>query len=374
MERKPRRVTWTAEAAQKAGFPHFMLKEIHEQPKILQTQLSTQKTDFENLGKIIYNSNRVLLVAAGTAHYASLNAHQTFSQFGGPITIPTIAAEWDTIKHIVDEDTLVLAVSQSGETLDTIKAIKDAKEHNATIASVVNVTGSSITELSDHVVYIHAGPEIGVAATKTFSAQSLAIWRLSFEIAKLSGNIDSNELSQFQLAFQQLGPSINQFIRSNEAKINNLSQWFKTKSSSFYLGRGTGYIAALEGALKMKEISYIHAEAYPAGESKHGPIALVEKDFPIVFSIPNDNTRQKMMGSVQEMNAREATTIGIIEETDKEMKSVLNHYFEIPSTFNNYLSPIIYNIPQQLLAYYTSSNRGYNPDMPRNLAKSVTVE
>ncbi len=373
VKRKPHKVTWTAEAAQKGGFPHHMLKEIHEQSTVLSTQQATQGQTFERLGKIMVEASKIIVVAAGTAHYASLNAYHTFPRLGGPIVLPCIAAEWDTISPVVDEDTVVLAVSQSGETLDTIQAIKDAKARGSRISSVINVTGSSLSTISDDVAYIHAGPEIGVAATKTYTAQTYSIWRIARSIANYTGSLDSNELKEFDEAISGISKTINTVIRKNEAKTRDLSNWFSKKNSAFYLGRGISHISALEGALKMKEISYIHAEAYPAGESKHGPIALVEDDYPVVFTIPKDSTRDKMMGSVQEMAARGATTIGIIEEDDKEMIETLSHYFTIPKGFSNYLSTIATIIPQQLLAYYTSTTRGYNADRPRNLAKSVTV-
>ncbi|MHA2251142.1 MAG: glutamine--fructose-6-phosphate transaminase (isomerizing) [Candidatus Kariarchaeaceae archaeon] len=374
INRKPHSVTWNAEAAQKGGFPHHMLKEIHEQSRVLGNQLSTQEDVFDILGTTMANADKVILVAAGTAHYASLNAYYTFPKYGGPLVIPCVAAEWDSVKPLVDENTIVLAVSQSGETLDTMKAVKDAKQKGARISSIVNVTGSSLTSISDDVVYIHAGPEIGVAATKTYSAQSLAIWRIARSIAAYTGVLNNDELAEFDRAINGLSKTVNLLVRNNEAKARDLSKWFSRKTSAFYLGRGISYSTALEGALKMKEISYIHAEAYPAGESKHGPIALVENDYPVVFTIPQDGQRAKMMGSVQEMSARGATTIGIVEKGDQEMINTLTHSFIVPNGYSNYLSPIAYQIPQQLLAYYTATNRGYNPDRPRNLAKSVTVE
>lgn len=373
-DRKPHTITWTTEAAQKGGYPHHMLKEIHEQPLVFTTQLGTQREIFANIASMVNDANKVILVAAGTAHYASLNAYHSFPKLSGKIVIPVIAAEWDSVIPIIDDDTLILAVSQSGETLDTMKAVKDGRSRGAKVASIVNVTGSSLTTISDQVAYIHAGPEIGVAATKTYTAQSYAVWRTAYELAKITGRLDDNELKEFNQVITTLPKVAGTIIRDNEAKTRELAKWFATKNSAFYLGRGPSHITALEGALKMKEISYIHAEAYPAGESKHGPIALVEDDYPVVFSIPNDVTRTKMLGSVMEMAARGATTIGIIEKGDDEMRNVLSHYFEIPKGYSNYLSPITYEIPQQLLAYYTSVKRGINPDRPKNLAKSVTVE
>ncbi|MHA2100467.1 MAG: glutamine--fructose-6-phosphate transaminase (isomerizing), partial [Candidatus Kariarchaeaceae archaeon] len=216
--REPHKVTWTAEAAQKGGYPHFMLKEIHEQPKVISTQLATQADTFETIGRVINEAGKVIVVAAGTAHYASLNSYYTFSQYGGPLVIPCIAAEWRSVSHLVNSETVVLAVSQSGETLDVILPIKDAKSKGATVISIVNVAGSSLTQMSDYVAYIHAGPEIGVAATKTFTAQSLAVWRIAIEIAKLNKTMDETELYEFQQTFDGLSNAVNQIIRLNEAK------------------------------------------------------------------------------------------------------------------------------------------------------------
>ncbi len=374
IDRKPHTVTWTPEAAQKGGFPHYMLKEIHEQQKVLSFQLATQNDIFGKIAEMVNDAEKVILVAAGTAYYASLNAYHTFPEYGKKVTIPAIAAEWDTVKPLVDDNTLILAVSQSGETLDTMKAIKDARERNAKVASIVNVTGSSLTTISDEVAYIHAGPEIGVAATKTYSAQSYAVWRVAHALANINGTLDKNEMKLFSRTINEVPQIVQKTVTAAEAQARDLAGWFKNKHSAFYLGRGVSHITALEGALKMKEISYIHAEAYPAGESKHGPIALIQPDYPVVFSIPDDRHRNKMIGSVQEMKARGATTIGIVDEYDNEMKSILDHAFEIPTGYGKFLTPITYNIPQQLLAYYTSVSVGANPDMPRNLAKSVTVE
>jgi len=374
IKRRSHEVTWDAEAAQKGGFPHFMQKEIHEQSKTLQTQLRTQSDIFEEAAKMVSKADKIITVAAGTAYYASLTAYHSFPKYGSSVVLPCISAEWDTVAPLVDERTLVLAVSQSGETLDTIKAIKDAKQSGAAILSVVNVTGSTLTQISDLTIYIHAGPEIGVAATKTFTNQSYAVWRIGYALAKRNATLSDAKLSEFEQAINSIPSAVSKVIRKTEAQARDLSKWFAEKSSAFYLGRGISQITAFEGALKMKEISYIHAEGYPAGESKHGPIALVEQDYPVVFTIPRDRTREKMMGSVQEMAARGATTIGVIEEGDEEMIEVLDHYFEIPKGYSEFLSTIIYTIPQQLLAYYTSVNRGFDPDRPRNLAKSVTVE
>lgn len=372
--RKPKKITWTAEAAQKAGFPHFMLKEIHEQPRVLSTQLSTQHDELLKATELLDQAEKVILVAAGTAYHASLTAYYTLPRYAKLPVIPCIAAEWDNIKELVDDKTLLLTVSQSGETLDTIKAVKDGINRGAKVLAVVNVTDSTLTRLADQVYYIHAGPEIGVAATKTYTGQSFAIWRIIYEYLRVRELVPPELLVEYSEAIKNTPDTVTHLIQKYEIKAKEIAKWLATKNSAFYLGRGISFVSAAEGALKMKEIAYIHAEAYPAGESKHGPIALVEDDYPIVFTVPNDQTREKMMGSVQEMKARGATTIGIVEEGDEEILSVLDHVFVIPKGLSNFVSTIAYQIPQQLLAYYTTTQRGFDPDRPRNLAKSVTVE
>ncbi len=372
-ERKPKTISWTAEAAQKGGYPHFMLKEIHEQQKVLRTQLSTQQEGIAKAAEY-FKRDKIVLVAAGTAFHASLAAFYTFQKFGGKIVVPCIAAEWDSVEAIVDENTLIVACSQSGETLDTIKAVKVAKERGADVLAIVNVTDSTLTRLADHVVYIHAGPEIGVAATKTYTTLDFAVWRIFYEYSRMNSLFSDEEMQEFKDAIERTPEIVAKMVQRYEAQSRKIAKWLATKTSIYYLGRGISYVSALEGALKIKEISYIHAEAFPAGESKHGPIALIEEDFPVVFTIPRDDSRHKMMGSVQEMKARGATTIGIIEEGDEEMKSQLDHVFEVPKGVSKFLSTTNYQIPMQFLAYFTSIARGYNPDRPRNLAKSVTVE
>lgn len=371
-ERKPKKVTWTAEAAQKGGYPHFMLKEIHEQPQVLRTQLATQQEQFEQGATLLESANKIILVAAGTAYYASLTAYFTLPHIAKKVVIPTVAAEWDNVANFVDEQTLILTVSQSGETLDTIKAVKDGINKGAKILAVVNVTDSTLTRLADLVIYIHAGPEIGVAATKTYVAQAFAVWRLAYGVAQL--HLPDAEQEAFAQAIRQLPDLVSEIIQNSELLAREVAKWMKHKHSAFYLGRGISFVSAAEGALKMKEIAYVHAEAYPAGESKHGPIALVEDDYPVIFVLPNDSTRDKMIGAIQEMKARGAKAIGVIEEGDSESLDYLDHAFIIPKGASKYLSNIAYVIPLQLFAYYTTTQRGHNPDRPRNLAKSVTVE
>ena len=249
--------------------------------------------------------------------------------------------------------------------MDTIMAVKHAKELGATILAAINVIGSTITRHSDEILYLYAGPEIGVAATKTYTAQTLAMWDIGLEIGKLSGELDNNEYEEARGLYRNIPNVVRQTIVRNESRANHIASWFAKKNSGFYLGRGLNVQTAKEGALKMKEIAYIHTEAYPAGESKHGPIALVEEDYPVVFVVPKDQTRSRMISNIMEMKARGATAIVVIEEGDKEI--------EIPKGYSEILSTIPYVVPCQLLAYYASVRKGLDCDRPRNLAKAVVV-
>ncbi len=371
--RKPHTVSWKPEMAQKAGFPHFMLKEIHEQPNSLADYIRIQQPALTRIAEKIYNSEKIFLLAAGTAHYSTLTGESLIRKYVKKPSSAIIASEYESIKSLIDEDTVILPVSQSGETMDTIMAIKSAKEQGASILSAVNVIGSTITRHSDEVLYLYAGPEIGVAATKTYTAQTLAMWDIGLELGKLSGEIDNSEYTAARKLFQEIPTVVKQTIVRNESRANHIASWFAKKNSSFYLGRGLNLQTANEGALKMKEIAYIHSESYPAGESKHGPIALVEEDYPVVFVSPNDQTRSKMIGNIMEMKARGAAAIVVIEEGDKELDDLAKWKLEVPKGYSEMLSTIPFVIPLQKLAYYTSVRKNLNPDYPKNLSKVVTV-
>ncbi|MHA1912064.1 MAG: glutamine--fructose-6-phosphate transaminase (isomerizing) [Candidatus Kariarchaeaceae archaeon] len=374
IERKGHTIEWKIEMAQKAGFPHYMLKEIHEQAQTIKNQLASQENVVKNIADAIAESEKVFLIAAGTAHYASLTLSQGIVRYGKQVAQSIISAEFNSVLPLIDENTTIIGVSQSGETLDTIRAIRLAKEQGARIISLVNVIGSSITRESDEVFYIHAGPEIGVAATKTYLGQVLAGWRILNKLGERNGTIDQAELEANKRLFAKLPETITQTIQESQVITREIGNKIYQKKSSFYLGRGTNLPTAMEGALKMKEISYIHAEAYPAGESKHGPIALIEEGFPVVFIVPQDSTRDKMIGSIMEMKARGALAIGVYSEGDKEIKGLLDYSIPIDVEYSDFLSTIPNVIPMQMMSYYTSVKRGLNPDKPRNLAKSVTVE
>ena len=371
--RKPHIVSWKPEMAQKAGFPHFMLKEIHEQPNSLADYIRINQPSLNKIADKLYNAKKIFLLAAGTAHYSTLTGEHLIRRYAKKPASSIVASEYESISTLIDEDTVILPVSQSGETMDTIMAIKHAKDLGATILSAVNVIGSTITRHSDEVLYLYAGPEIGVAATKTYTAQTLAMWDIGLELGKLSGEINDTEYNQARELYQQIPSVINQTIVRNEARTNHIASWFAKKNSSFYLGRNLNLQTAREGALKMKEIAYIHSEAYPAGESKHGPIALVEDDYPIVFVTPNDYTHKRIIGNIMEMKARGATAIAVLEEGDKEIGDLVKWKLEIPKGFSEMFSTIPYVVPTQLLAYYTATRKGLDCDRPRSLAKAVTV-
>ena len=371
--RKPYTVSWKPEMAQKGGFPHFMLKEIHEQPNSLADYIRIEQPALESIAEKIHNAEKVFLLAAGTAHYSTLTGEHLIRKYSKKSATSIIASEYEEISSLVDENTVIVPVSQSGETMDTIMAIKHARELGATVLSAVNVIGSTITRHSDEVLYLYAGPEIGVAATKTYTAQTLSMWDIGIELGRISGELNSNEYEEARKLYRDIPNVVRQTIVRNESRANHIASWFSKKNSSFYLGRGLNLQTAKEGALKMKEIAYIHSEAYPAGESKHGPIALVEEDYPVVFTVPNDHTNKRMIGSIMEMKARGATAIVIIEEGDKNIEELGKWKMEVPKGYSEMLSTIPYIIPNQLLAYYTAMRKGCSIDLPKNLSKSVTV-
>ncbi|MFW9851504.1 MAG: glutamine--fructose-6-phosphate transaminase (isomerizing) [Candidatus Thorarchaeota archaeon] len=371
--RKPYTVSWKPEMAQKAGFPHFMLKEIHEQPNTLADYIRIKQPSVLKIAEKVYEAEKIFLLAAGTAHYSTLTGQNLIRKYAKKPCSSVIASEFEVIKSLIDSDTVILPVSQSGETMDTIMAIKDSRELGAKVLSVVNIVGSTVTRHSDEVVYLYSGPEIGVAATKTYTAQTLAMWDIGLELGKISGEVDNDEYKNYRRSFNNIPRTVKQTIVHNEARANHIASWFAKKSSSFYLARSLNLQTAREGALKMKEIAYIHSESYPAGESKHGPIALVEEDYPVVFVTPQDHTRKLIVGNIMEMKARGATAIAVLEEGDKEMEELVKWKFEVPKGYSEMFSTIPYVVPLQLLAYYTAVRRGFSPDQPRNLSKSVTV-
>ncbi|MFX1564528.1 MAG: glutamine--fructose-6-phosphate transaminase (isomerizing) [Promethearchaeota archaeon] len=372
--RPPTIVDWTIDMAQKGGYPHFMLKEIHEQPRALSDTLRIRQDDLEAFANLLNNHKNIITIAAGTSFHATLAAKYMFSQIANRLIHGVIASEGsDTAAKSLGEETAVVAVTQSGETIDTIHAVKHLKKQGAKILAITNTVGSSITRLSDSVLYTQAGPEIGVAATKTFATQLATLALLSISLGVMTGAQRKKESQELKAALNQFPNQIESVIRNQESMIKETAQEYITKSNFFFLGRGISTPTAMEGALKIKEIAYVHAEGYPAGESKHGPIALVETGFPIVFIAPNDATRRRLEGNIMEMKARDAQIITLCPEDDQELITLSDHAITLPTLPSLFFSPISYVVPLQLLAYYAAILRGHNPDQPRNLAKAVTV-
>jgi glucosamine--fructose-6-phosphate aminotransferase (isomerizing) len=372
--RLPTTVKWTIDMAQKGGYPHFMLKEIHEQPRALRDTLRLRSEELKAFAKVLHDHEAICLVAAGTSFNATLAARYMFSHIGGRIATPVIASEGsEVLGASLDGDMAVLAVTQSGETIDTLHAVKHLKEQGNTILAVTNTVGSSITRIADHVLYTQAGPEIGVAATKTFATQLACLGSLSVYLGEFSGAQTSKERSTLLNDLAQFPDLVESVIRNRENSVKEAAQQYAGKTNFFFLGRGISTATAMEGALKIKEIAYVHAEGYPAGESKHGPIALVEPGFPVVFVAPHDSTRRHLFGNVMEMKARGAQIITLCSADDSELAERSDRVIPMPSIPVEEFSPMVYVVPLQLLAYYAAILRGHNPDQPRNLAKAVTV-
>jgi glucosamine--fructose-6-phosphate aminotransferase (isomerizing) len=368
-------IDWNPQMAQKSGFPHFMLKEIHEQPYALRNTLRIDERLIEPFAKRINDSNKVILTAAGTSNHACLIGKHMFMHLDQLYCESMISSEFsDTALNTIGEGDAVIAVSQSGETMDTLDAVKKAREKGAGILSITNVVGSSITRLSDHIICTQAGPEIGVAATKTFLVEVAALALLSLELCKLRGTLDYNETQSLKRGLLDTPRLIEAVIKDADGLAIRAAEKYYEAPSFLFLGRGISTATAMEGALKLKEISYTHAEGYPAGESKHGPISLVQLGFPVVFIAPPDQTYDRVIGNIMEMKAREASVIAVAAQGDEKVERLADMVFEIPGNIPAEFSPIPYIVPLQLFAYRTAVKRGLDPDKPRNLAKSVTVK
>ncbi len=374
ISRKPHRISWEPEMAQKGGYPHFMLKEIHEQPATLQSFIRNQRDNVADFARRLIEADKVILLAAGTAHYSTLSGSKQIMEYLKIPTYSAVASEFSTYLPIITEKTAIVPVSQSGETLDTIMAIKAAKERGAKVYSIINVVGSTITTYSDAVLYLQAGPEIGVASTKAYTLMCLALWCIGYEIAKQQKLLNEQELQEYDHAISTVPQAVSDVINQCEYDAQQIAESLKRKTSAFFLGRGYGLQTAFEGALKMKEIAYVHCEAYAAGESKHGPIALVEKGFPVIAVLPSDDTRQHMISNIMEMKARGAYIIAVREQGDTGVEGIADVSFEIPQGYSKFVSTVPYVVPLQLLAYYVAVSLGLDVDMPRNLAKAVTVQ
>ena len=375
VQRDPITIEWTSEMAVKHGYPHFMIKEIHEQPETLRNTLRMQDHYLDLLSTFLDRANEVYLVACGTSYHACLAASYMFSKLAFLPTYPVYGSEFvEQHGKSVSIDSTILAVSQSGETADTISSVSCAQQRAATILSLTNVIGSTLTRISRVYIGTQAGPEIGVAATKTFTSQLSVLAQLALKLSKKRGKISQDEIDCLEEKLLQIPETVDTIVKTQEEKIKVIANKYKDSKVFFFLGRGISTATAYEGRLKLMEIAYIPSIAFPAGESKHGPISLIENGFPVVFICPRDETHKTVIGNIMEMKARGAHIISVVEQGDEEIKSLSEDYIEVPKGIPSVLSPIPFIVPLQLLAYYTALAKGYNPDMPRNLAKSVTVK
>ena len=369
------------DSIEKGGYPHFMLKEIFEQPSsvlnTLRGRIDPETKEVKLGGLMDYEqklakANRIIIVACGTSWHAGLIGEYLFEDLTRIPVEVEYASEFRYRNPIVKEDDIVLAISQSGETADTLAALEIAKEKGATILGICNVVGSSIARITDAGVYTHAGPEIGVASTKAFTTQVTVLTLMALRIARINGRITTSDFHSIITELELISKQISEVLES-EKIIEEISKKFKDVQNFLYLGRGYNFPVALEGALKLKEISYIHAEGYPAAEMKHGPIALIDEEMPIVVIATKTGNYEKVISNIQEVKARGGRLIAIVTQGDLTVKELADYVIEIPECSEK-LSPLLTNIPLQLLSYYIAVLRGCNVDQPRNLAKSVTVE
>jgi glucosamine--fructose-6-phosphate aminotransferase (isomerizing) len=373
--REPKVIDWTPEMAVKQGYPHFMIKEIHEQPATLRNTLRMQEHYLDLLSTFLDRANEVFLVACGTSYHACLAASYMFSKLAFLPTYPVYASEFiEQHGKSVNIDSTILAVSQSGETADTLAAVTCAQQRAATILSLTNGIGSTLTRVSRVYIGQQSGPEIGVAATKTFTSQLSVLAQVALRLSKKRGKISQDEMDYIEERLEELPDIVETIIQTQEDKVKQIAKKYNGAKLFFFLGRGISTATAYEGRLKLMEIAYTPSIAFPAGESKHGPISLVEQGFPVVFICAKDGTHKTLISNIMEMKARGASIIAVIEEGDEEIKGLADDYIEMPKGIPEVLSPIPFVIPLQLLAYYMTLEKGQNPDMPRNLAKSVTVK
>jgi glutamine---fructose-6-phosphate transaminase (isomerizing) len=371
----------TLESIERGGFDSFMLKEIFEQPKSVIDTLRGRinpETKKITLGGIldyeqkIINANRIIIVACGTSWHAGLIGEYLFEDLARISVEVEYASEFRYRNPIINENDVVLAISQSGETADTLAALELAKEKGATLLGICNVVGSSIPRLTHAGSYTHAGPEIGVASTKAFTTQIIVLTLMAIKMAHKKGTITKSKYHEIINELELIPEKIEKILKKND-QIEKIAAKFKDATNFLYLGRGYNFPVALEGALKLKEISYIHAEGYPAAEMKHGPIALIDDEMPIVVIATKKGNYDKVVSNIQEVKARGGRLIAIVTEGDKTVKELADYCIEIPACLEQ-LTPLLTNIPLQLLSYHIALMRGCNVDMPRNLAKSVTVE
>ena len=369
------------EKIEKGGYDHFMLKEIYEQPRaivdtfrgrLLREDLKIQLSGLEEHKEVFQNAKRIIIIACGTSWHAGLVGEYLFEDAARIPVEVEYASEFRYRNPVIYTDDVVIAISQSGETADTLAAIKLAKEAGAFVFGICNVVGSSIARIADTGAYTHAGPEIGVASTKAFTTQITLLMLIGLRLGQIRGLLTTKEFGRVAEELEKLPKSIEKVLESEKA-IQKIAKSYHEASNFLYLGRGYNFPVALEGALKLKEISYIHAEGYPAAEMKHGPIALIDKNMPVVVIATSKGHYEKVVSNIQEIKSRDGKIIAVVTKGDKSVKALADHVIEIPEVTES-LTPILASIPLQLLAYHIAVMRGCNVDQPRNLAKSVTVE
>lgn len=369
------------EQIEKGGYEHFMLKEINEQPKSIHDTLRGRLLPEEGIIKMagiwdhmerFMNAKRIIIVACGTSWHAGLVGEYLIEEFARIPVEVEYASEFRYRNPIINHDDIVIAISQSGETADTLAALKLAKEKGAFIYGICNVVGSSIARLTDAGSYTHAGPEIGVASTKAFTSQLTILSLIALKLGKHNGNLSNAKFMSYCYELENLPAKVEKVLQTNDI-VEEIAGIYKDAENALYLGRGYNFPTALEGALKLKEISYIHAEGYPAAEMKHGPIALIDENMPVFVIAPKKGHYDKLVSNVQEIKARKGKIVAVVTEGDEQIRSIADHVIEIPDCSEEF-SPILASIPLQLLSYHVAVMRNCNVDQPRNLAKSVTVE
>nr|WP_317631940.1 glutamine--fructose-6-phosphate transaminase (isomerizing) [uncultured Flavobacterium sp.] len=369
------------EQIEKGGYDHFMLKEIHEQPNVIKDTYRGRLLSSQGLIKMagiednlekFTNASRIIIVACGTSWHAGLVGEYLIEEFARIPVEVEYASEFRYRNPIINKNDVVIAISQSGETADTLAAIKLAKSNGAFVFGVCNVVGSSISRETHAGAYTHAGPEIGVASTKAFTTQITVLSLIAFRLAQAKGTMSQSEFMRNLVEMELIPQKVEEALKTND-HIVEISSIYKDSPNCLFLGRGFNFPVALEGALKLKEISYIHAEGYPAAEMKHGPIALIDEHMPVVVIAPKQNHYDKVVSNIQEIKARSGKIIAVVTKGDEQVRALADHVIEIPET-TEALTPILSTIPLQLLSYHIAVMRGTNVDQPRNLAKSVTVE
>jgi glutamine---fructose-6-phosphate transaminase (isomerizing) len=380
VEKAVHNITLELSQIERGGYDHFMLKEIHEQPETILNAMrgrliaddgEVKLGGLQNtIGKLL-SARRIILTACGTSWHAALVGEHMLERIAMVPAEVEYASEFRYRNPIINIDDVVILISQSGETADTLSALREAKNKGATVLGIVNVVGSTIARESHGGVYVHAGPEIGVASTKAFTSQLTVLALITLLLAKARG-MDKERAVMLTRELAALPEKVSQVLKNTDT-IKKIAKEFKNSQHALYLGRGANFPVALEGALKLKEISYIHAEGYPAAEMKHGPIALIDENMPVVFIVPKDAIYEKVISNIQEVRARKGRIIAVANEDDTEIEHLAEFVIRVPRTYN-FFGPIVNVIPLQLLAYYIAVARGTNVDQPRNLAKSVTVE